>query len=227
MTPVDISNLALSYVGDRATLASLDEDSYQAEVCKRSFPLARDMMLASHDWPFNVRRASLAQMADPPPFGWSYAFAFPEDCLHLTGLYAPGVRHDQLRAHDAQYPPAGGPLALPTASAVEYAIGEVVQAGFGLQRAVFANIASPVARYRARVEDTALFTPEAAEALSWLLASFIAGPLVRGAEGLKLGLECRQRYEALVRAAAARSANEVNATPVQVSPLIAARYGRY
>ena len=60
---VDICNLALSHLGDNATVASIDppEGSAQAEHCSRFYPIARDTLLEMHNWNFSTRRAVLAQ----------------------------------------------------------------------------------------------------------------------------------------------------------------------
>ncbi len=44
---VDLCNLALAYLGDDATVASIDppEGSAQAEHCQRFYPIARDTLL--------------------------------------------------------------------------------------------------------------------------------------------------------------------------------------
>ena len=59
---IDICNLALSHLGDTATVASIDppEGSAQAEHCSRFYPVARDAMLELFNWKFATRRATLA-----------------------------------------------------------------------------------------------------------------------------------------------------------------------
>ena len=59
---VEICNLALSHLGDTATVASSDppEGSAQAEHCARFYPIARDALLEMQNWKFATRRATLA-----------------------------------------------------------------------------------------------------------------------------------------------------------------------
>ena len=56
---VEICNLALSHLGDTATVASIDppEGSAQAEHCARFYPIARDALLEKHDWSWATRRS--------------------------------------------------------------------------------------------------------------------------------------------------------------------------
>ena len=59
---VDICNLALSHLGDEASLASIDppEGSAQADHCAKFYPIARDLMLEKHPWKFATRRVLLS-----------------------------------------------------------------------------------------------------------------------------------------------------------------------
>lgn len=59
---VEISNLALSRIGDSATVSSINppEGSAQAEHCQRFYPIARNSLLEMHAWSFCDRRIQLA-----------------------------------------------------------------------------------------------------------------------------------------------------------------------
>ena len=58
---VDICNLALSRIGDIASVQSIDppEASAQAIHCARFYPVARDSMLERHPWGFATLRKTL------------------------------------------------------------------------------------------------------------------------------------------------------------------------
>jgi len=62
---VDICNLALSHLGDSATVSSIDppEGSAQADLCARFFPIALASLLEAHSWGFATRRVALAPLA--------------------------------------------------------------------------------------------------------------------------------------------------------------------
>ena len=72
---VDICNLALSRLGDDASVASINppEGSSQAEHCAQFYPIARNSMLQGHDWNFATRRETLALLSGVDTFNWSYA----------------------------------------------------------------------------------------------------------------------------------------------------------
>lgn len=81
-SPVDICNLALAHLGE-APIASMDDDTAAARACLGLYEAARNEVLRSHRWNFAAKRVVAARLADRPAFGWSYAFALPDDCLRI------------------------------------------------------------------------------------------------------------------------------------------------
>ena len=70
---------------------SLDEDSTNAKLCSRSWPLIRDAVLRAYPWNCALRFASLAADGTAPPFKWARSFTLPngpEDPLAGVGPYA-------------------------------------------------------------------------------------------------------------------------------------------
>jgi hypothetical protein len=77
---VSISNMALSRIGTRSSITSLNEASTEALHCKLLFDQARDATLEAHDWVFARKRVALADLGTPPG-GWSHRYALPSDCI--------------------------------------------------------------------------------------------------------------------------------------------------
>lgn len=87
-----VANLALNAIGDRDNIASLDEVSRQAEVCKLWFSPVRDQLLASAVWPEATKLAYLALLNENDGTadwvdtnarpGYAYAYGLPADYLH-------------------------------------------------------------------------------------------------------------------------------------------------
>lgn len=181
---IDIVNLALSRLGDDATVASLypPEGSAQAEHAARFYPVARDTLLEMHHWNFATKRATLAQLAATSP-AWSCAYALPGDCMVVLNVI-PIDGRDQ----DAQQ----------------------------FRREILANgqqiivTDQPVAsiRYQARVSDTTKFSPLFVDALAWLLASYLAGPILKGDAGIKMAQQASQMAMMMAGRAAASDANQ-------------------
>ena len=68
MTPtVDLCNLALSLVGQSASISSVDppEGSVYAHLCAQMYPLALGEMLEQHPWGFSTTTQELAPLATP------------------------------------------------------------------------------------------------------------------------------------------------------------------
>lgn len=85
-TDVSICNSALIKIGVSSRIASLDEDSKAAILCKEQFPKLRDEVLEQHDWIFARKRASLAPLGTAPVWGYASAFQLPADCLAVREI---------------------------------------------------------------------------------------------------------------------------------------------
>ena len=86
---VEICRLALDMLGD-ASINDLAEESKQARLCRRNYPLMRDAVLRAHPWNCAIRRNSLAKDTDPPEFGFGFQYTAPSDSLRVLPLTADG-----------------------------------------------------------------------------------------------------------------------------------------
>ncbi|MDZ7789733.1 MAG: hypothetical protein U5L08_04415 [Xanthomonadales bacterium] len=182
---VDLCNLALARLGDSATVSSINppEGSAQAEHCARFYPIARDAVLESHPWHFATRRASLP-LLDVPAWGWSFAYGLPNNSLVALAVLSPNSLSD--------------------AETQDFDIESTADGA----RVLYTNQDDATLRYVARVTDTSRFSPGFIEALSWLLASYLAGPLVKGNDGAKMAKSAYQQYAFIVAQAKATDANQ-------------------
>lgn len=191
---IDICNLALSHLGDSASVSSIDppEGSAQAEHCARWYPIARDTLLSSHAWNFASKRASLASLEYEVVAGWTHAYALPSDCLEAVAILDPNSTGDYTENYANQdwHSHSGYPLR-PSDTARDY----VIESGTDGVPILFTNQQYAVLRYVYTVTDTTRFTPIVANAISWLLASYLAGPVVKGMEGAQMARACLQAYE--------------------------------
>src|SRR5690242_389598 len=90
---VKICNLALSNIGQSDSIASIDEASTAARMCKLWFDQSRDAVLQEFPWPFATKAIALAQLTGDPPPGWGFAYAYPNDCLFAQRVCtAAGIR---------------------------------------------------------------------------------------------------------------------------------------
>lgn len=159
---VDICNLALGHLGDAATVASISppDGSIQAAHCARLYPIARDIVLERHTWSFATVRVVAAAVTDTLA-SWAYAYALPTNCLRLVSVLPQSATDD---------------------AATEAFIVEQDGSGNGV---VYCNTQSATFRYIVRVTDTTKYSTAVVETISYRLASFLAGPVLKGKIGVQ------------------------------------------
>lgn len=187
-TAIDICNLALARLGDRATVASIDppEGSVQADHCARFYPLAKETALAAHAWRFAVTRRRLPKLDVEPVGAPGNYFAVPSDCLAVVSVT----------------PADGWSTALdPMRFTTENVNGA---------RAVLADADSVVCRYVSAKTQEDAFPPEFVDALAWLLASYLAGAMIAGSSGSTVAANALQFYQNALQNAVRADARFLN-----------------
>ncbi|OZI58710.1 hypothetical protein [Bordetella genomosp. 1] len=204
---VDICNLALGHLGDEATVTSISppEGSAQAEHCQRFYPIARDTAIEAHEWNFATRRAVLAQL-EMPWSSWRYCYALPTDFIKAIAVLPPDAPSDYTETlpQEPGYS-YGGRMPL---GSVEIPRDFVIETDENNQRLLYTDQENAVLRYTRRVTDTTRYSPMFVDALSRLLASYLAGPVVKGTEGVNVAQAQLQAYTRLVAAATLSDSNQ-------------------
>lgn len=204
---VDICNLALSRLGDSATVSSIDppEGSPQAQYCATFYPIARDTMLEMHQWTFATRRIIPAQVSFSYS-QWDYAYAAPSDMLDVIAVMSPDATDDFSQPLVVENQILGsvnsgmGTYAPQPYSLESLADGTVV---------ILTDQENALLRYTARVEDTSKYPALFVDALGWLLASHLAGPLMKGDTGAKIAQSAYRSFQlAFARATSADANNQ-------------------
>lgn len=165
---VDICNLALSHLGDGATVSSIDppEGSAQAENCAIYYPMARDTLLEMHPWAFAMMRKALPLMAGRVGEGL-FCYGLPPDCLRVVSV----LSENGASAHYFR---------------------ETLSDG---QQVLYTDAHDAVLRYVSNVRDTNRFPPLFVTALSWHLASMLAGLVVKGDVGAQFASLCTAQLQ--------------------------------
>ncbi len=168
---VDICNLALSHIGDSATVESIDppEESAQAEHCARFYPIAVSTLIGMHHWAFAMRRESLAAL-DMSAGAWRYAYAVPAQMISIISV---------------GFPDHGD-----NADANGYSL-ETLGDGTSV---LLTNVPDAVLHYTRHVTDSEMFPPLFVTALSWYLASLLAGPMLQGDSGVRAAQLCTKTF---------------------------------
>lgn len=151
---VDICNLALGHFGNDAEVTSIDppDGSDEAAKCAKFFAIARDALLAMYDWTFaRGRETGLAEITSPSS-AYAYAYILPPNIIRPVKAFIEGETDE-------------------TGEGVKFAIEE---GGLILSNEPIATLM--VTR---RVADADRFSPLFVTCLSWLLASYVAGPILK------------------------------------------------
>lgn len=172
---VDIGNIALSHLGQAANVSSFDppEGSVYAENLAQFYPIVRDIVLQTFPWGEATRRNYLALLNTPDdesnPYA-RYVYAMPSDCLQPIALLVRGAADDCPEDFDIEADDDGNKIII-----------------CDVPRAIF--------KYTRVVKDTTKFSPLLIDAMGWLLASYMAGPVIKGDTGMAVGRQCLQVYQ--------------------------------
>jgi hypothetical protein len=153
---VDICNLGLAHFGQDASIDSIDppDTSAEAEHAARFYPIARDELLEMHPWSFAKKRATLAELINDRS-DWTYRYAVPTGCIKPRIVL-----------------PAG------------YGDEEVEGEGFDWEQgSIYTDVPNAILVFTFKVTDPTKFTPMFTTALSWRVAAYMSGPIIKDPTG--------------------------------------------
>lgn len=218
---VSICNMALAHLGAESLVASIDppDGTVEAGLCKTFYPVARIEALELASWPWAMKRVQLAEVTNPSA-RWQYAYQKPSDCLTATRVLAlQYVRDADLMWPVGSYFSVGWNWDL-----VDELFTERGSADFEIEGdLILTNEPGAVLKYKADVTDTTRFSGSFSAALSMLLASYLAGPIIKGTDGMNIGAKWREVAVGALRQAAANDANNSAERAQHVAAHIQAR----
>lgn len=199
---VEICNLALSNIR-AGSINSLSENSLQAQVCSLKYQILRDRCLREIPWSFNRKIKALATVA-VDIFNWAYSYQYPVDCLKIHRLIGPyeeapaGSSSTVARHRDVELLPVKGLRAQ-----IPYEI-------FNVDDKKTIGVNQPELRidYAAKVTDPNLFSDDFIMALSHLLASEVAIPIVGAEMGRALRSDSLELYNRYMASAISEDKND-------------------
>lgn len=223
---VDVCNAALSHVGADAVVTSISPPDGSAEAghCARFYGQARRELLEDQQWSFSKSRIVLASVDNPSTI-WQYAYAVPSAMINalrvlqlswLTGLgivFPIGAAlnyYGDLTLLDDLYSERGSS---------DFDL-ETTAAG---QQILLTNEPNATLLYTRDVVDTTKWSPLFTSAMQMLLAGYIAGPIIKGEEGAKIGAQWRDAAFKMNARAAGSNANSANERAQHVAEAIRAR----
>ncbi len=151
---IDIVNIALSHIGQRGTVSSIDppDDTAHSEKAARFYPIARDNALEARNWPFAIKREDLAlldESLNQEP--WLFTYALPNATIRPIAVLQAGRSNDIEDVNDF-----------------------VTE-----EQRIYTNVEDASLKYVFRQTDTTKFTPHFVDAVAWLLAHYLAGNIVK------------------------------------------------
>lgn len=191
---VDVANMALSLLGSEAAVASLNPPDGSAEAghCKRFYALARRQALELAGFSWSKKRAPLAQVSNPSSV-WAYAYQLPGDCVTPLRVLQQNFSTTLLDDFTGR---------VVTADELR-TLTEALGADFQLEGDVLlTHEPDAVLLYTRDVTDLTRFSAAFLSGLSYLLASFIAGPIIKGEAGAAAGRSLREAAKQILADAA-------------------------
>lgn len=205
---VQLCNAALSHIGSEARVSSISppDGSVEAGHCAAFYDLARTELLEPGNWNFALKRIALAQTTNLSD-AWAYAYVKPSDCQRALRVLRPNVTvtvftQDTAAAHTDDRDSAAFDIE-----------GDVL----------YSNEPNAALVYVRDVTDTNKFTASFNTAFGYLLASYLAGPILKGNEGVRVGDAMRQRAMSIADISATAAANASSAETGPTSSILAVR----
>lgn len=205
---VQICNMALSHIGAGPLISSISppDGSVEAGYCATFYDIARTELLEPGNWAFALKRAPLAEVTNASA-AWSHAYGLPSDCMRALRVLRPSVGVTVFNQDE-----------------VTLTQNDQDGAAFDVEgQVLYTNEEEAVLLYSVDVTDSAKFTPSFTATLSYLLASYLAGPIIKGNEGTRISDAMRQRAMAMADLSLAASANASSAEHTVTSTILAAR----
>lgn len=174
---VDICNLALSHIGAEGVVTAIDppDGSVEAGHCATFWPIVRRQAIEAAHPSSAKKRVELAEVANTSEV-WAYAYELPSDCLKPLRV---------LKLSEAS--------AMLFADADVFVSNENDSAKFELEGSVLrTNEPEAVLLYLFDQTNPSLFTPRFTSAVGMLLAGYLAGPIIKGADGMRVGQQWLQ-----------------------------------
>lgn len=189
VSDVDICNMALGFLGDTARITNITppDQSTQAQLCAKFYPIALRSTLEMHNWAFATKRTELTLVdidhieehgahTHTHTWGthcdcseWEYFYELPRHFLKAISVVPAESTDDYLKSQDFS----------------------VQLDSLGVPR-LYTDCKDAILVYTEYVVETHLFPPLFQVAVAWHLASMLAGPIIKGNTGAEESKRCLQ-----------------------------------
>jgi hypothetical protein len=207
VTALDICNLALAHIGESAAVQSISppDGSAQSLLCVQFYNRAVDELLEMHAWSFATARVALTTTPSNEVDGWGYSYVYPPSVLKTLQVIPEGMKDryvDQTTREPYEY------------TIEQNAAGSMV---------LYTDVEEAELRYTKFVYTPGYYPPLFITSLSWMLASKLAGPILKGDVGAAEAKRCLQMVQFYIGKAAASDANQRRTDTSHTAPWISGR----
>lgn len=189
---IEICNMALSFVGDSATVAGIepDEEGAQAQLCKLLYEPALKYTLQQHAWTFATatRRATGVSSIYGPK---AFMYELPPDVVAVRSVqpYPTYDEREVLSNYQAGFKLIG---------TIDYEVGLSTGASGEHKRVLYADVPNVLIKYTTANANPEYFSPSFALAVAWRLASLIAGQRLGGESGMKVQRQIQRQADVML-----------------------------
>jgi len=80
-TDTEICSMAMLHIGNATTIASMNQDTPEAEACNRVYDSCLRAQLMDHAWGFSKKQVALVEVDEETLDGFQYVYVYPADAL--------------------------------------------------------------------------------------------------------------------------------------------------
>lgn len=195
---VEICNLAISHLGTGKEIATFEENSPEANACRRYYETALQQTLRGYSWPFANKASAIDLVQTSPTEEWAYSYGYPVDCLQAVRLLS-GNRNETRQER------------------IDY---KITTSASGLL--IYTDKENAILEYIVNITDPNLFPSDFKMAFSFRLAMYIASRLTKG-DPYNLTQKLMQMYMYEISQAQASAYNEEQPAELPQSEFVRAR----
>lgn len=178
-----ICNLALSSIGTRSTITSIEEPSPEAINCKLWYDTLRRQLLRCANWGFARRQQSLSLLGDllpdgTSPYPWLFKYLYPADAIKFRYILCPPIQSVAGGITPPQVGlPIGGANWLSPSRNNRFIVANELDEYENNRKLLLTNVEAAIGVYTANVTDPTIFDSLFEDALISALAYQLVIPL--------------------------------------------------
>ena len=213
-TKVDICNNALDLIGQGIHIKSFDDQTKEADLCRRNYQQIVDRCLTKFNFSFARKDELITNsylVSDVVSIPYKYTYKIPSDVMNILYLERYSKSKDET---------------INNKDTIKFNF-RVVNINNVQTRCIVTNIEAPfVIQYQAFIDDPNLFSVQFTEAVEYMLGARFASALIHGSTGLNTSNNLMQNALMLLQIACGQD-NQQGADSIQddaVPEFISARF---